>query len=75
MKLFGKISKLWRNNKSYYYQRDYYYDQLLSKSENLKLYTSLTNLDGKQAVLTNKVISFSENLEFKRNQHKYLKKR
>lgn len=74
MRIFRKRSKLFIQNKSYY-PRDYYYNKLLNKYNNVESYLSLTRLHDKQALLTDKVISFSDHHDFKANKKKYFKKK
>lgn len=67
-----KILRLFRANRLCC-TRDYYYKELLNKYENLESYLSIIDFNNKQALLTDKSISFSNDQMFKENEMKYLK--
>jgi hypothetical protein len=75
MRIHRKILKLFRKNKYSYYPRDYYYAKLLDKYSSIESYISLANINDKQALFTDKNISFSDNPDFKKNQKKYIQKK
>lgn len=74
MNIIRKISRLIRAKESFY-TRDYYYEKLLNKYKSADSYLSLIELQGKQKLITNKDIVFSENPDFSKNEIKYIKKR
>ncbi len=73
-KITQKLARLFKSKISNF-PRDYYYEKLINRYENLEFYLSQIRLQDKQALFTDQDISFSTNRRFTKNGIKYVKKR
>lgn len=74
LRITQKLARLLRS-KTLYFPQDYCYEKLINRYKNLDYYLLQISYQDKQALFTDKNISFSTNQLFKKNQIKYVKKK